>query len=813
MDTEAAVRWITSDDEDEENGVLSQCLVLEEDDDNDYGSRITGARSSSLDIVEYNHIINPSTRQMTQSLGHTNNRNEALPPQKKSMGGTSVAPAHSSDSSISNPQDCETTKPREEQSAQIPPSSALDSSTTNDPPTASTTAQHITMQHTDVQYLLSDIRRAISSKLYGRDKERLLLKECWEGCCHEQSQRWLVIAGNPGTGKSRLADSLRSLKGKGSFFAYGNFSQSHSTSTGTLQVLATAIASFLHQIHDSQDEDLIVQCKKAIRLAVFNDRKILIQMIPAFELLLGSPLADHRERQHHHHLPPDSRGGLTTQVYGVESTNRLWSAFSNAIAALCSCTSLILSLDDVQWADDMSLDLLQSLMDSSHIFPLLIVTTLRSSDASYSTGGFPPMPPSTSTRWTPLGRKSKSLNPILERLGDRVTRIDLQNIPLADTERLVAHILGTAPRFQEIAQVVHAESGGNFFHLFQSLRSLVEQGVLQRHNDLWMYDSSILEESKFSSESVLELLSRTLQKLPRPVQEALKVAACLGTEIDVSAIDQILQTPSGRLLDNAAQEGFLTFLPNCGGYQFAHDFIQQAAFSLVDEGDREAFYLNLGRRLWRGSSPSALEENIISIVSLMNMGSSLITEKRERYKIAELNLKAGRKALALPSLVDAEIFFKQGLEFLNDDDQCWEDRYGLALNLFSYSAEVASWLGNFDHANYCIRKVDEFGETLDDRLHAYLSLLKSMENHGDPKESTAICISVLEKLGEKLPAKASKLVVTRELLRVKWALQGKTDQEFLGLWTMSDLRKAQCMEVSMDVVVNCYLLWFHSSCI
>ena len=662
----------------------------------------------------------------------------------------------------------------------------------------------------NLKVLLSDIKRISSgSKIYGREAEIKLLRDRWERCMRNQRQELVVISGPAGTGKSRLAHSLRSLvqqqRDQTTCFAFGKFSESKFHTMAPFEVLSTAIAYYIHQIHDSGDAELVIQCKKAIRCAVYNDRKTLIQMIPAFELLLGSPLSSRSRRRDggvHHGSFHDS---FSSAIYGGESTDRLSGALANAIGALCAHVRLVLLLDDCQWADSASLDLLQNLVRiTDKTFSLMVITTARTkgvetSDDEHSSSNSSSQHGGDDERSQILTKtSSKVLEGFLEDVkrgeSNSITSIVLDDLSVDDTESLLSDLLSKRPhQVTQLAKMVQAESMGNAFHSFQFLRFLVEQGTVRRNGQDWSWDETSICSTTIPCGTVHDLLSRTVDGLPRPVQEALKIAACLGTEIDVSAIDKVLQTPSAPLLQQAADEGLLHFLPQIGGFRFVHDLILQASFALVPKEERAGFYLNLGRRLWRSSTVAAFEENIMVVVSLMNMGRSSILEERERYKMAELNIRAGQKALKIPSLYDASQFFVEGLKFL-DPKSCWDEHRDLSLKLHSHAAEAYAWLGNFEQVEFCLQEIELHCSALDDRLHAYFAMVRAMEQKQRLKEGWTICQRILAKLGEKIPKKASKLHAAKYLFMVKIALQYKTDDEILSMWVMQDNNKRQIME-------------------
>ena len=640
--------------------------------------------------------------------------------------------------------------------------------------------------------------------LQGRDAEKEELAKCWSRTLRYKCQEIVIISGKPGTGKSTLVNSMRpivSMEKPKSFFISGKFEERNHNTRGPFDVFVTAFSRYVNKLLDTDDDLLIDMVKDAMKARVKGDRKILIRAIPAMEQLLVK-----QQRSSMGTVSSTGSGaesGLKTQLYGSESANRLRIAFSAAVSAICSVTPILLFLDDLQWADTGSLDLLRGLMQSQDSMSLLVVACRRSSQleevATLGQDTLPTEKLPSDAHATSLASKEKrkAIQSILREFQNddsvRLTHIDLNELNYESLAVLVSDVLKKKPdEVAGLSKVVFSKTQGNIFHLFQILRLLVDLGMIRREHHLWVWDQNEIERELESSRSISDLVGRTIQALPRPVQEALKTAACLGNEIDTSAIDVVLSTSTSPLLEQAANEGLLVFSAQYGGYRFAHDWIRHAAYTLIPVEERSEFHLKLGQRLWRGSSQIALDQNIMLVVSLMNFGSHLVTDKRERYKLASLNLKAGQKALKLPSFSDAAKYLKKGIELLGDD--CWVGEYNLTLNLHSNTAECCCITGDYETVATSIGEVVQHANSLDDKVRAYSALLTSMEQQDDLEEATTVCADVVGKLGERLPPNPTKLTVVREFLKVRFAFRGRSDEDILSIPKMTDNRKRQCAD-------------------
>ena len=79
-------------------------------------------------------------------------------------------------------------------------------------------------------------------------------------------------------------------------------------------------------------------------------------------------------------------------------------------------------------------------------------------------------------------------------------------------------------------------------------------------------------------------------------------------------------------------------------YRFLHDRVQQAAYSLIEEKKKPEVHLKIGREMLKRIPEEEIEEQIFTIVDQLNLSVELITDEKERGKLAQLNLLAGKKA-------------------------------------------------------------------------------------------------------------------------------------------------------------------------
>jgi tetratricopeptide (TPR) repeat protein len=132
------------------------------------------------------------------------------------------------------------------------------------------------------------------------------------------------------------------------------------------------------------------------------------------------------------------------------------------------------------------------------------------------------------------------------------------------------------------------------------------------------------------------------------------------------------------------------------GYRWAHDRIQQAAYSLISESKRPEIHLRIGRALVERMSVSDTSEKLFEAANHLKAGAELLDSQEEKYEVAELNLRAGRLAKARHAYQSAATYFSAGQALLAADS--WECRYDLSFGLYLRRARCEWLVGHFEIA-------------------------------------------------------------------------------------------------------------------
>ena len=230
---------------------------------------------------------------------------------------------------------------------------------------------------------------------------------------------------------------------------------------------------------------------------------------------------------------------------------------------------IVLVLEDLQWMDVETLTLLSALLKDKSIVNLTLIGTYRDNEV---------------TKEHPVS----VLRQNVEQSGVNVTNINLDNLDHETINELISHALCLSHLdTYSLTVLVYGKTKGNSFFVNQMLKSLFEQGLLFFCNEInkWKW---ILSTESIIAETVLELLRLKILALDEQTQQALKVASCLGSPFSLKALKLIVNNSKG--IEGALNSEIITQYKGSDSiYRFAHDQIQQAAFSLLPDDPKEIF--------------------------------------------------------------------------------------------------------------------------------------------------------------------------------------------------------------------------------
>jgi predicted ATPase/signal transduction histidine kinase len=518
----------------------------------------------------------------------------------------------------------------------------------------------------------------ISRKLYGREREVQQLLATFERACagNAGSGEMLVVEGYAGIGKTALIQQLyRPIVRQRGYFISGKFDQ---VARGVpFGALIQAFRALVQQLL-TEPEERLAMWRRSLTDALGGNGGVLAEVMPEIEFIVGPQPAP-------------------AQLGSNEAQNRFQRVLQNFVGALARPEHpLVLFLDDLQWADAATLALLEPLLGAGERRCLLLLGAYREHESD--------TPP----------RLARTLA-ALEAAGLAVQRLVLGPLQPRDLCGLVADTLRCdAQAAEPLAQLVLRKTGGNPFFVTQFLRSLEREGHLRFDTDAarWTYRIAEIADAPLA-DNVIELMTRSIERLPAKSQYALTLAACIGNRFDARTLAIVSEQTAAQTADDLAlalDEGLLVVAAPGGAptadvlgapegdraYTFLHDRVQQAAYALIPPQRRRMVHLTVGRLLRSRTPPGQLDTRRFEIVQHLNLGSSLIADRAERLGVAALNLDAGRKAKASTAHDTALELFAAGIELL--DPAAWHDEHELAFELQLEAAESRYLCGQFEPA-------------------------------------------------------------------------------------------------------------------
>jgi predicted ATPase/signal transduction histidine kinase len=632
---------------------------------------------------------------------------------------------------------------------------------------------------------LSD-RFLIPETLYGRETEVKTLLDAFDRVAHGAAELMLV-AGFSGIGKTAVVNEVhKPITRQRGHFIKGKFDQFNRNIP--LSAFVQACRDLMGQLLSESDEALTTWKSKILK-AVGENGQVLIDVIPELEQVIGPQPA-------------------ATELSGAAAQNRFNLLFQKFIAVFTTPKHpLVMFLDDLQWADSASLNLMKVLMGESEQGYLLLLGAYRDNEVFTA---HPLM-----LTLTELEKQAASISTIM-----------LAPLRLTEINQLVAETLTcTSELAQPLSQLIYQKTQGNPFFATQFLKGLHDDGLIVFSTDLgyWECDLAKVQDAALTND-VVAFMSGRLQKLSQATQDVLKSAACIGNQFDLETLAIVCESSVEKVaaeLWESLREGLILPIAEAYkffqtgtqekqyledvvvGYRFLHDRIQQAAYALIPEAEKQKTHFNMGRQLLRNSSRIEQEERLFEIVSHLNLGRSLIAEPAEKAKLTQLNLTAARKAKASTAYQAAVDYLTIGIELLPENS--WETDYDVTLVLHVEITEASYLNLDYEQMEQWANVTLQHTKTLLDTIPVEQTKLIAARSQGDLLGAIQIGLQVLRSLGVELPEQPTPEDIGQAygLSRSLW--QDKSPLELLDLPEMADPNRLAAMQILSWLVPCAYI--------
>ncbi|MEG4069352.1 AAA family ATPase [Microcoleus sp. Pol11C2] len=617
-------------------------------------------------------------------------------------------------------------------------------------------------------------RFTIPEKLYGREKEVAQLLAAFERV-NLGATEMMLVAGFSGIGKTAVINEVhKPIVRQRGYFIKGKYDQFQRNIP--FSAFVQAFRDLMGQLLSESDTQLQTW-KIQILAAVGDNGQVLIDVIPELERIIGAQ-------------PP------APYLSGSAAQNRFNLLMQNFVQVFTSKEHpLVMFLDDLQWADSASLNLLQLLMmDTGY---LLVLGAYRDNEVS------------------PVHPFILTVDEIVKS-GARVNTVTLQPLSQPDMNLLVADTLNCESSLaQPLTKLVYQKTQGNPFFANQFLKALHDEQLISFNWEIRHWQCDIAQvKALASTDDVVEFMAWQLQKLPPETQEVLKLAACIGSQFDLNTLVIVSEKSAGMTataLWKALQEGLVIPLTKIykfftqsdsdevfkasanPTYRFLHDRVQQAAYSLIPASQKKATHLKIGQLLQQNSSEIEQEKKLFDIVGHLNRGIELIAQPSEREVLAQLNLAAGRKARSSTAYTAARVYLQTGIGLLQVN--CWQSQYELTLNLYVAAAEAAYLNGDFDGMEEIAELVLQKAQSILDKVKIYEIQIAAQIAQGKSLAAIAVATEALGQLEVELPTEADEALIGQALQTLATQLEGKRIEELADLPVMTDAKAEAAMQL------------------
>ncbi len=653
---------------------------------------------------------------------------------------------------------------------------------------------------------LNDVsdRFQVPQVLYGREQEiKQLMASFYQAA--KGTPQLLAVAGAAGIGKSALVHEVHKvIAAHSGVFISGKFDQFQKNVP--YSALKHAFSGWV-QYALSLKESALLALRERLTSGLGVNARVLIDSLDSFELVLGD-------------LPPLSSLGAE------ETQNRFHLVLQRFIQLITHDRPLVIFIDDIQWADRGTLNLLPQLMNASTntdvlaeggednpVCRLLLLVAYRDNEVDDS---------------HPACITLKQIKTEFDTAAESIT---LQPLPVEQVNQLLAEALHQRVDVtQSLAELVHQKTAGNPFFVNEFLKTLYSEKLLDfdLRQKQWHWSLDEIKAQGITN-NVVDLMLGKMRQLPEPTQKILQLAGCIGSQFDLQTLSIIseqnmsatvrqlwpalkegllLQEGGDWLLGTMERQGSNVFkrktdspaeakeamplttrmsplVPQC---RFLHDRMLQAAYHSLAEETRQQTHLAIGRLLYKHIEVDQQDAQLFTIVEQLNQGRELIDDAPERLQLAHLNLQAAQKAKQASVWEAAAQYATIGLALL--PDACWLQHYDLSFGVYAVLAECKYLLGQAEKSDALYETLLTNTRSGVDKAQLCATRLVQMIGRGQWHKGVDIGIAGMKYLDMQVSSDPEKIeaLLPQEIQTFERSLQSTPISAYTDLPEMSDQR-------------------------
>ena len=617
--------------------------------------------------------------------------------------------------------------------------------------------------------------------LFGRTRETQLLLDAYQNVLQNKKANRVVIHGVSGSGKTSLVDLLRQpvYESQG-YFVSGKYFQDSG-----IQEPYSAIMAAFSDLCDlvSQSDDFTEERRSEIQQKLGTDGHLLAKAITNL-----SPFIDKSDGEE-----IDIRNEAVLAKFKVACKVFLHTMASDK-------HPLVFFIDDIQWMDEGSSQLMTILLNDPDLKNVMMILAYRDEES--------------------IGE----IDILMEESKLDMLDIPLQNLQAEAVHQIIYEIIGSSSaETKELSDLIAQRTGGNPFHVIQFVEVIQREGLLiyDAGTTSWEFNVDQIQSEFLVSETLADLLALRMRRLPTGVQEALKIASLVGfrfrediiLEIKSAARDKMIveETAVSLPLTGACPQESVSaslFIALDGrfiektkeGYQFSHDKLQASFQSMFDETEEAELHLVIGETFFSKGGA----ESMYHAAAHLHRAPEFVRDRSKRIELARINLEAAKYCKEKSAFVEAATLLHRGLELL-DPVEKWTQHYDLAFEMTETLAKMELIIGNHHSCNDLTRDALFRAKTTEMKINSLLIDVECRMACNEIDGSIAAANRALMVLGFKMPRKVASRHVVLKLLKVKWMIGRKSDEDILSLPPMNDLTMATAVKLLLHLCSYCLL--------
>jgi predicted ATPase len=647
--------------------------------------------------------------------------------------------------------------------------------------------------------------------LVAREKELKLLRDCYDQVTTMKTTAAVTIHGPPGVGKTALVHSFIQTLPEGAFQMEGKFNQFQLRAP--YAALAAASDQLCQQIMKRENS---IEIRERIKTVLGPGVGLLGNLVQTLSTMT---------------VEGDSSTGHHTAASGAQIFTQFKLLFRTFLRCVASPeTPVVFFLDDLQWADVPSLEVLKTLLANGQSHCIMIVCSYRENERTAE----------QLEQYNLAERETTDLddssdNGLPSILSSGFADIAIANLDRTSFNQLISLTLGMDGLLtQSLSSVLWNKTDGNPFHAFNFLDMLHRNDMLCKENDgSWTWDEDQILRETNVTENVADILAARMHDLPEQVRSILQVASVIGNDFPAAVLVMIVHEEQDMVeeeysferhskevirerivaaLTEAVAAGLLETMPEADHYKFAHDKIQEVLYRTLmpDEMERQLLHQRIGTLIWDSvkgmATPQISDWNIFLAAHNLNRAVDLVDYSGSRCDLIELNLTASKRAIEKAAFGTASEYLRIAVSLVQGDKLLWDCRYDLCMDVFSLAAETEKNAGMFTQSSVLVKEIHVRARSLHDHATAHAVEVDSLALQGDLKGSVLLGLNVLRQLGIKISRRSDRLVVVNEMLKLKAALGRMSLPDVLFLPELTDPTLTLAFSLMNATAISCCLL-------